>query len=461
MDSINLVKIGPSKDYKLTIVVAVIIILLIIITIIQVYSGQEVLDIIFIDVCVLILSIIIGLGYLDKPKKLVPIHDIVDINDIHIELQKKEDAISLNDIDIYLNDQKSDLMSDIKKYLDNKQNIISNVKAYLNNKSEAIINSSKDIINKWLSKKYNKIVPLDELKTLDKINNNIPISVLQTEMITNNKFNLNLLNTSNLHNNNNDFTFVHKDVLLPVDSAWVKDMDHYITNLDKYAFFTLYSYNDNINRLISLNVPSYIEDYIKKDKNWADRYFPFFYTAIEFLQSRSNNININKNEFLNSIIINQEPNYIMDIIVGSFNKTFDNDKFNGKSYSSFEILELLIDNNISYSDKYILLSATAQNLSFESFWKIVIDYHLINLHEIINKSPALVEPLILYGQAIKSNNQKINNLETFTIANLNMGPQMITLMPGTHAVLLNDMTFLINNNSYYYNINSEDIVITF
>lgn len=475
--SVELITIGGGENnYHMPLVVATIIVIIVLFTLLLIHFDMDGLDIIVLDFVVLIISSIIGYGYLTRQprsNKIIPMNDnsIVNINDIHLDLEEfdkikidvknqENKVVSLEDISIYLNDNKSDIVSDIKTYLNNQKHVTSDIKQYLNNKSDMIINYSKNIISNWLSKKYNKVVPLNELRSIDvmSVNDYIPISIVQTELTSNNIFNLDVLNTSDIHKHGNGLTFTTKDQLLPFDPKWMKDMNNYITNLDKYAFFTLYSYSDYINNLISSNEYSFIADYIKKEKNWTSQYFPFFYTAIELLYSRSNNINIDKDTFYKSIIINDtSPMYIMDTYADKFN----NSNFNNKTLTSSEVFNNLIDNNISYSDKYILLLAISPNLSYDKFWKTVIEYHLINLHEIINKSPALVEPMILYGQAKISNNEKINNLDTFTIANMNMGTQMLTLMSGTHVVLRSDMSFLVNNNSYYYNVDNDDIVITF
>lgn len=161
-------------------------------------------------------------------------------------------------------------------------------------------------------------------------------------------------------------------VHLTLDKDWLEEHNKYISGLSTEDLFNLYGYTHKgdvyVNHWLrrSLDIESFMND-IEEFAQLASEYeyFPLFFPALRVAAKYS---------MSNSDIVFQTPPTQKDKV------TFSR----------------LTHNNVSLTTKYELLSSIADILSFDRFWRSVLEEYWQTLDRIIREAPVTKEHMILY-----------------------------------------------------------------
>jgi hypothetical protein len=194
-----------------------------------------------------------------------------------------------------------------------------------------------------------------------------------------------------------------------IDMKWFNESLIYIESLSKKDIFTLIGYTTtegaNILNLLSnnkLTETKFNDNLLSIIDNNNTSYFPFFYQAKEYLSQ----VNL-KNIIINNCNIDLQNNL-------KLMKYFNNIK---TKYSVKEIIYLIININTPDNIKYILLNYITVYLSYNIFWKVVINNCQNDIERIINNSPKTYKTMYVY-RGTKYDNIKEEKKLIYKIKNI-------------------------------------------
>lgn len=413
-------------------------------------------------------------------------------NEINLE---ESNVQKLKTLGIISNIPKVIVPNNIKESI-NKLKIKNNLPVPMKDKSKAFIEAwYKQKSNKYLNighEKYCKTKNSNDLiKPKVKFIMNIEFPIKRIESITPLGFKIESLNfkkqkfiTQNINgislefNNyslrnllykgiSNDITYF-EDI---IDHDWLSSMNNYIYNLSTKDLYTLIGYtfygdilaNNYMRNKLDIN--AFNKDLLDLQK-WII-YYPIFFQALEYIENITDINKIIKIGKKSNITIPKD-NYTT-IIIAKF----------GNQLNVIDIIKLLKNKSVPISEKYMLMYIISSYLSFTEFWEYIIQNYIKDLNNIIKKAPPLKKTLIVYRGVkndyylkVPSNpdnkSKHIYKTNSFVSTSVNLGSALrftgkqccfkrITLLPGTHTLLLagiskfiNEFEILLGSESMFY-----------
>lgn len=387
-------------------------------------------------------------------------------------------------IDLYINNSEMN-SNEIGKIVNNTT--ISMLTAEDTPVNDIIVMSSNKIYlpllkleKKILKQKSNNINQFNILLLNDKFDKKSFINIyFDLKSINNNnqkdhKIYLEYLTTNNLN-----------DLSKTFDINWINDMNKYISNLSKEQIFTIFGYtirgDEYINAylrnlLINEKKEKFIDFYQSSTESWMHNYFPYFYQMVKLIKNTSDS----------SLTDLLKPKYQNKELNGRFNIKLTisyigllmelNKKIESMKLYNYKDILMIIKYNNNESEIYILLCYLSRLdiFSFDKFWIEVINLYKDDLNSIINNSPELTQPLIVYRGLnqdfiSKAKKETLYKIEGFVSTTVNIGNaygftnsfdcclQRIILLPGCKCLFLSGISnfmaereFLLSSNTTYY-----------
>lgn len=183
-----------------------------------------------------------------------------------------------------------------------------------------------------------------------------------------------------IHVRNNEYALLKKKHFnLNIDNDWLQKQNQYVASLSTEDLFNLYGYTHKgdvyVNNYLrgQLDVELFMND-INSFSDFIDEYlyFPLFFPAMRVITSKCKT--------------HKQCAYMFE---------------SPPTQDELDTFLQLKDTTISMTDKYDALSTIASQLSFEHFWKVVIQQYVDSLDKIIRGAPRTTHRMVLY-RGVKS-----------------------------------------------------------
>ena len=297
---------------------------------------------------------------------------------------------------------------------------------------------------------------------------NSPKQSFMLQQVAASSFNFNNYSIKNLlHKGSKDSLTYFESI---IDYEWLQDMNKYVLGLSTKDLYTMIGYtyygdtisNNYLRR--SLNKNGFQMDLQSYDKWWVT-YYPLFFQALDELNDVTNINEILKDGKNVNLVIPSNISYAYQIkdvsIVGKFMPV------------SNILLHVKTKTTMLTSDKYAILYHIGRYLSFSKFWQRVIVRYISDLDRIIDDSPPLRKPLVVYRGVkhdyyLKGKEGHVYRTDSFVSTSVNLSSALkfagvnccfkrITLLPGSKALMLagvskflQEIEMLLGTKSQFY-----------